>query len=61
RKMIEVENTTFVDKVEQITPDDHEFIRSEMAWLAEWIRDRYQILNYNDIRKFIALMVTTSI
>ncbi len=44
-----------------VSMEDREFIREELAWLADWIRCRYPKLNYGDIRRFLAEMVSVSV
>jgi len=44
-----------------VSVEDREFVRQELAWLAEWIRSRYPKLNYGDIRRFLAEMVPVSV
>ncbi|MGB9779071.1 MAG: hypothetical protein ACPLW8_06650 [Candidatus Bathyarchaeales archaeon] len=44
-----------------VSVEDREFIRDELAWLADWIRNRYPKLNFGDIRRFLAEMVSVSV
>jgi len=44
-----------------VSMEDREFVREELAWLAEWIRSRYPKLNYGDIRRLILEMVPVSV
>ncbi|MEM0096185.1 MAG: hypothetical protein QW660_06070 [Candidatus Bathyarchaeia archaeon] len=44
-----------------VSLEDREFIREELAWLAEWIRSRYPKLNFCDIRRFLTEMVSVSV
>lgn len=44
-----------------VSEEDREFIRGELAWLAEWIRSRYPKLNFGDIRRFLTEMVSVSV
>jgi|GEM_PF-3502904 len=44
-----------------VSEEDREFIREELAWLAEWIRSRYPKLNFCDIRRFLTEMVSVSV
>ncbi|MEM3361553.1 MAG: hypothetical protein QXG58_06220 [Candidatus Bathyarchaeia archaeon] len=44
-----------------VSEEDREFIRDELAWLAEWIRSRYPKLNFCDIRRFLTEMVSVSV
>jgi hypothetical protein len=46
---------------EGVSMEDREFVREEMAWLADWIRKRYPKLNFGDIRRFLAEMVSVSV
>jgi len=40
---------------------DREFVRDELAWLAEWIRSKYPNLNFVDIRRFLREMISVSV
>jgi len=44
-----------------VSVEDREFVREELAWLAEWIRSRYPKLNFCDIRQLILEMVPVSV
>ena len=44
----------------EVSEEDRELVRDELAWLAEWIRNRYPKLNFGDIRRFLGEMVTVS-
>jgi hypothetical protein len=44
-----------------VSIEDREFVREELAWLAEWIRSRYPKLNFGDIRWLILEMVPVSV
>jgi len=44
-----------------VSSEDREFVREELAWLAEWIRSRYPKLNFSDIRRFLTEMVSVSV
>lgn len=44
-----------------VSEEDREFIRDELAWLAEWIRSRYPKLNFGDIRRFLREMIPVSV
>lgn len=44
-----------------VSVEDREFVRDELAWLAEWIRSKYPKLNFCDIRRFILEMVPVSV
>jgi hypothetical protein len=41
--------------------EDREFVREELAWLAEWIRSRYPRLNFEDVQRFIREMIPVSV
>jgi len=45
----------------EVSEEDREFVRDELAWLAEWIRSRYPKLNFGDIRRLILEMVPVSV
>lgn len=53
--------TSYLKKVEKICSEDREFVREELAWLAEWLSERYPILDYTDLRKFISEMLSISV
>ncbi|MEM3874878.1 MAG: hypothetical protein QXU45_07090 [Candidatus Bathyarchaeia archaeon] len=44
-----------------VSEEDREFIRNELAWLAEWIHGKYPKLSFGDIRRLILEMVPVSI
>lgn len=62
-EIVEIKNEkiSYSKKVEMISPSDREYVRSELDWLAEWMRKHYLDMNYDDIRRFISEMVTVSI
>jgi hypothetical protein len=45
----------------EVSEEDREFVREELAWLAEWIRSKYPKLNFCDIRRFLLEMVPVSV
>jgi hypothetical protein len=45
----------------EVSEEDREFVREELAWLAEWIRSKYPKLNFGDIRRFLKEMVPLSV
>ena len=45
----------------EVSQEDREFIRDELAWLADWIRHRYPKLSFGDIRRFLSEMVSVSV
>ncbi|MBS7635743.1 hypothetical protein KEJ37_00115 [Candidatus Bathyarchaeota archaeon] len=44
-----------------VSSEDREFIRDELAWLAERIHRRYRKLNFADIRRLLLEMVPVSV
>jgi hypothetical protein len=44
-----------------VSREDREFVRDELAWLADWIRRRYPKLSFRDIRRFLNEMVSVSV
>jgi hypothetical protein len=55
------EKIVHVKKAARVSPSDREFVRSELDWLAKWVRKSYPDMNYCDLRKFISEMVTVSV
>lgn len=55
------ECVSYVNKVEEISSTDRGYVRSELVWLAEWIRERYPFMNCSDLRKFITDMIAVSV
>jgi len=45
----------------EVSEEDREFVRDELAWLAEWIRSKYPKLNFGDIRRFLREMIPVSV
>ena len=45
----------------EISQEDREFIRDELAWLAEWIRGKYPQLNFREIRRILREMLSVSV
>lgn len=45
----------------EFSEEDLEFIRDELAWLADWIRKRYPKLSFADIRSFLREMIPVSV
>ena len=58
---IEVECISYLNMVEKISPGDRECVRSQLALLAEWIREQYPFMNYTVLRKFLCDMISVSI
>ena len=47
--------------VNEFSREEREFVRGELAWLAEWIRSRYPKLGFGDIRRFLREMISVSV
>jgi len=47
--------------INDFSMEDREFVREELAWLAEWIRNKYPKLNFGDIRQLLLEMVLVSV
>jgi AAA+ ATPase superfamily predicted ATPase len=45
----------------EVSQEEREFVRDELAWLAEWIRSRYPKLSFGDIRRFLREMISVSV
>jgi len=45
----------------EVSQEDREFVRDELAWLAEWTRSRYPKLGFGDIRRFLREMISVSV
>jgi hypothetical protein len=45
----------------EVSREDREFVRDELAWLAEWIRSRNPKLSFGDIRRFLREMISVSV
>jgi len=53
--------TKMEPKVLDLKPEEEEFVREELAWLAEWIRGKHPEMNYNDIRRALSERVPVSV
>jgi len=51
---------TYIEKVEKITAEDREFVRSELASLAEWLRNRYAV-RVSEINRWLHEMLDLSV
>jgi len=60
-QIFESEKIPYAKKSERISPNDREYVRCELDWLAKWLRKHYPDMNYCDLRKFINEMVTVSV
>jgi hypothetical protein len=45
----------------EVSQEEREFVRDELAWLAEWVRSRHPKLSFGDIRRFLREMVSVSV
>ena len=45
----------------EVSREDREFVRDELAWLAERIRSRYPKLSFGDVRRFLREMISVSV
>ena len=52
---------TYAKKTERIKKTDREFIREELAWLAEWIRNKYPYLTVDDLSRYLREMINVTI
>jgi hypothetical protein len=60
-ELIEELKTWQGPSAKEVSAEDREFVREELAWLAEWVLSRYPKLNYEDIRRFLTEMVSVSV
>jgi hypothetical protein len=51
----------YANKVEKISPEVREYVRSELDWIAKRVRKHNPDLNYCDLRKFLNEMVSVSV
>ena len=51
----------YAEKAEKIRSEDREFVRDELTWIAEWIRERYPTMNYGEINHFLRVMLDVSV
>jgi len=58
---IECEKIDYSNKVEKISPEVREYVRSELDWIAKRVRKHNPDLNYCDLRKFLNEMVIVSV
>jgi len=58
---IECEKIDYSKKVEKISPNDRELVRSELDWIAKQVRKHNPDLNSCDLRKFLSEMVSVSV
>jgi DNA-directed RNA polymerase subunit F len=58
---IECQNIVYANKVEKISPEVREYVRSELYWIAKRVRKLNPDLNYSDLRKFLNEMVSVSV
>jgi len=56
-----VKNVTYMEKVEQISPEDRELVRDELAWAAEWLRAHYPDMTVAEINRYLHEMVDVSL
>jgi len=49
------------EEAREISQEDREFIRDELAWLAEWIRGKYPQLNFREIHRILREMLSVSV
>ena len=45
----------------EVSESDREFIRSELGWLADWIKERYPEMTYGDIKRIIKDIIEVTI
>ena len=57
----EVGTLNEISKDLDLKPEEEEFVREELAWLAEWIREKHPEMNYNDIRRALSERVPVSV
>jgi len=48
-------------EVGDLKPEEEEFVREELAWLAEWIHEKHPEMNYNNIRRILSERVPVSV
>jgi len=60
-ELVEELKTWQEPSAKEVSAEDREFVREELAWLAEWIRSRYPKLSFCDIRQLILEMVPVSV
>jgi hypothetical protein len=49
------------EETREISQEDREFIRDELAWLAEWIHGKYPQLNFREIRRILREILSVSV
>jgi len=47
--------------MEEVSKEDREVIRSELASIAEWIKNRYPKSNFNEIRAYLRQKLDVSV
>jgi len=52
---------TYVEKAEKIASEDREQVRSELASVAEWFRNRYPSMDVGEINQYLHEMVDVSV
>jgi hypothetical protein len=58
---IEFESMIYANKVEKISPEVREYVRSELDWIAKQLRKNNPDLSYTELRKFLNEMVSVSV
>jgi len=52
---------TYLEKAEKISQEDREFVRGELAWIAERLHQSYPDMTFREIKRFIHQILDVSI
>ena len=48
------------EKAEKVAQEDREFVRDELAWVAEWLKKRSN-MNFREINRYLHEMLDVSV
>ena len=51
---------TYVEKAEKVAQEDREFVRGELAWVAEWLRNRSN-MGFREVNRFLHEVLGVSV
>jgi len=52
---------TYLEKAEQISVEDREFVRGELAWIAERLLQSYPEMSFREINRYLHQMLDVSV
>ena len=57
----EAEKIAYVNKAEEVALEDRELVRSELVWVAEWLKKRYPTITIREANRFLHEMLDVSV